>query len=89
MLYYAYFKDYTPFLRIRKSLDKKWSTRFSDFLRKNLHSESLDFKKLSKYSNKCLEKSISKKISSTREHTKKNYVHNLANCTQILLIPHK
>ena len=53
-----------------------------------MHLESLNFKKISKYSSKYLEKSICKKISSTCEYTKKNDTNNIANCAQILPIPH-
>ena len=59
---------------------------FFGFLKKTLHSESLSFNKISEYSSKCLEKSIRKKMFSTREYTKKNDTFNVANCAQLLLI---
>ena len=74
---------YTPYSQIRKWLDMKRSTRFSDFLRKNLHSESLNFKKISEHSSKCLEKSARKKMSITHDQCKKNDACNVAKCTQL------
>jgi len=44
---------YTPYPMLRKSPDKKWSTRFVEILRKYFNSKSEKVKKFSEFSGKC------------------------------------